>query len=149
MGRRFRRLASLLTVALMVGAVVAPSVASAGHHDTDFEKVTQLHRAHRYTVGHGDCSWHFVHTKAPKGSEPISLLLKIKTKVDGKWVVSHVPVGASKKIQAHGKNQHWTVETSGKVKLKTAWTNQTGKLVLSDLTCKPMKPSGPGEPDPS
>jgi hypothetical protein len=129
------RLGALLSVLLLAGALVAPTAAATNTDTEGDEWVTQLHRAHRYTVGMGVCEWHFVHTKAPRGSDPISLKLKTNR--------GYVMVGESDKIQANGKNQHWTVTTEGWVKLKTAWTNQTGKLVLSDLTCE-KKPSGGG-----
>jgi len=129
MGRRFRRLGSLLTVFLFVGALFAPAASAS-------QWVTELHEPHQGTVGHGVCEWHFVHTKAPNGSEPIKL--KLKTNQGYVWV------GASEKIQANGKNQHWTVTTYGWVKLKNAWTNQTGKLVLSDLSCTKKPHDGGG-----
>ena len=131
MRRKVSRLGAMLTVLLLAGALVAPAATATDSGDW----VTELHRAHRGTIGNGECTWHFVHTKAPAGSEAISLKLKTNR--------GYVMVGESTKIQAHGKNQHWTVETSGWVKLKTAWTDQTGKLVLSDLTCT-KKPSGGG-----
>jgi hypothetical protein len=128
MGRRLTRIGALVTVFLFVGALLAPA-AIAGNW------LTELHEPHQGTVGHGHCEWHFVHTKAPNGSDPIKL--KIKTNR------GYQVIGESVKIQANGKNQHWTVTTNGWTKLKNAWTNQTGKLVLSDLTCK-KPPSGGG-----
>lgn len=128
MRRRIGRLGSLFTVFLLVGALFAPA-ASAGNW------VTELHEPHQGTIGKGICEWHFVHNQAPNGSEAINL--KLKTQLGYVWV------GPSEKIQANGKNQHWTVTTYGWVKLKNAWTDQTGKLVLSDLTCYQRPPSDP------
>ena len=119
MRRRFVALGSLLTVVLLVGGLLAPAAMASGS--------TTLHKAHQGTIGYGTCEWHFVHTKAPKFSDPITLTIKTQRGV--------TEIGVSDKIQANGKNQHWTVTTHGWTKLKKAWTNQTGKLVLSDLTC--------------